>query len=65
MSEPFQPPHEDLPPLADLMELASVTQEDVQAAADKWLENPPDEEFRNVLNAEDDTVEERRTNQTI
>lgn len=53
MSEPFQPPHEDLPPLADLMEIADVTEEDAQAAADKWRENPPDPNFQNILDAED------------
>lgn len=54
MTEVFQPPHEDLPPLADLMDLADTTEEDVRAAADKWIENPPDEEFRNLLNAEEE-----------
>lgn len=56
MAEPFQPPHEGLPPLADLMDLALVTEEDVQAAADKWHDYPPDEEFRNVLNAEEENA---------
>lgn len=56
MSEKFQPPSEDLPPLADLMEIADCTESDIQAAADKWEENPPDEEFKNILIAEVENV---------
>lgn len=53
MFDPLMPPPEDLPPLADLMEIADVTEDDIQAAADKWEENPPDENFKLVLRAED------------
>ena len=52
MTEKFQPPPEGLPPLADLMAIADVTEEDIQAAADKWVENPPDPDFQNILDAE-------------
>lgn len=53
MTEKFKPPLEDLPPLADLMAIADVAEEDIQAAADKWRKNPPSQEFRNLLNAEE------------
>lgn len=52
MSEPFQPPKEDLPPVADLMAIADVTEEDIQAAASLWARNPPDENFKLILEAD-------------
>ena len=54
MTEKFTPPPEQLPPLAELMALADVTEEDVAVAAKKWRENPPDEEFQNILDAEEE-----------
>lgn len=57
MSEPFDPPHEDLPPLADLMALADITEDDVRDAADKWRENPPVQEFRDLLKAQSNEEE--------
>lgn len=54
MPELFQPPHEDLPPISDLMAIADVTEDDVRDAADKWRENPPDEGFSLILEAEEE-----------
>lgn len=53
MSEPFQPPPEELPPLASLVTIADVTGEDIRDAEDNWEENPPDKNFKLVLRAED------------
>lgn len=54
MTDKFQPPPEQLPPLADLIALADVTEEDAEAAAQKWKENPPgDEDFKLILEAKD------------
>ena len=55
MTDKFQPPPEQLPPLADLMAIADVTEEDVAAAAQKWRENPPDENFTSILDAEEES----------
>ena len=49
MSEKFQPPPSNLPPLADLMDIADVSEEDVQNAVDKWVESPPDDEFKLLI----------------
>jgi hypothetical protein len=35
-----------------LAAIATVTDDDVEAAAQAWRENPPDDEFVNLLDAE-------------
>lgn len=53
MAEPFIPDAEELPPITDLESLSQVTEDDVTAAAQKWRGNPPDEEYINILDAEE------------
>ncbi|MBE9178612.1 hypothetical protein IQ268_08575 [Oculatella sp. LEGE 06141] len=44
---------ESLPDLEDLLAIATVTDVDVDAAATEWKDNPPDEEYINLLDAID------------
>lgn len=53
MAEPFTPDAEELPPITDLEELSQVTEDDIEAAAQKWRDNPPSEEYTNILDAEE------------
>jgi hypothetical protein len=49
--EPFIPRPEVLPSVNELLALADVSREDVEAAAQVWRENPPDSDFRSILDA--------------
>ncbi len=51
MSDKFQPPSEDLPPVGDLIAIATVTEDDAKLASEKWKDKPPDEQFTNLLDA--------------
>jgi len=45
-------PNETLPPIDDLLALATVTAQDIEAAVLAWENNPPDDEFKLILRAE-------------
>ena len=46
-------PDDKLPPIEELLNLGIVTEEDIDEAVQKWIDNPPDEEFAEVLEAEE------------
>jgi len=45
-------PDVTLPPIDDLLALAVVTAESIDAAVVAWENNPPDEEFKLIVRAE-------------
>jgi len=52
MPDLFQPEDEELPPASELEGIAEVTEADVDGAVSEWEDNPPDDEFKNILEAE-------------
>lgn len=53
MTEPLTFPDEKLPPIADLNAIAEVTQEDIDQVNQEWRNNPPDKDFKLILDAEE------------
>jgi hypothetical protein len=48
---------EPLMPLSELMAIATITDDDVQAAAAAWEADPPDPKFDGILKAVEDADE--------
>ena len=45
-------PNQVLPPFEDLLKLADITEYIIEGIVQEWRDNPPDEEFVNILDAE-------------
>ncbi|MBW4580707.1 MAG: hypothetical protein KME42_14170 [Tildeniella nuda ZEHNDER 1965/U140] len=50
----FKPPSETLPPMKELEAIAEIDDAAVSNAIDQWKANPPDAEFKLILEATDD-----------
>ncbi|NJR40386.1 MAG: hypothetical protein HC781_18125 [Leptolyngbyaceae cyanobacterium CSU_1_4] len=58
MSEKFKPDPEILPPLSQLMAIATVKDDDVLGAIEEWETKPPDKKFDGILRADEATEDE-------
>lgn len=52
MSNFLEFPDEELPPIEDLLQLADISEIDIEEAITAWEASPPDEEFKLILRAE-------------
>ncbi len=52
MSEVFTPEPEELPSVISLVKLTEVTEKDIAIAIQDWEDNPPDADYKTILNAE-------------
>lgn len=48
----FTPETDDRMPLADLLNLSKATAETGSESVEQWLKNPPNAEFRGILDAD-------------
>jgi hypothetical protein len=51
MSKFTPPPNSLLAALGEILDLAEVSGEDTTEALTQWLENPPDDDYENLLSA--------------
>ena len=54
MSDKLQFDPEELPPLDDLLAIASITDSNIAAASEAWRSDPPDPNFELILKAAED-----------
>lgn len=52
IADNFQPTDPALPPIAQLLSLATVTDSDLEAAIEAWKKKPPDPGYELILEAE-------------
>lgn len=52
MSDKFLPEPQQLPPVTQLIKLTEVTKDDIDDATASWKDNPPDNEYKLIIEAE-------------
>ena len=50
----FTPENKELKPLAELFAIANVTKSDIEQAIEAWINNPPEDEFQFLIEANAD-----------